>query len=243
MSTDQSIQHPDSVPPHVRKRWAVFIKVFRETGSVAAACAAASPHLDSKPDAHDPTRAPRPGYRTFLDWMRRYPELAAEFEEAKFHALGLVEKAIAERSMTPERVPVFSRGVLVGERIVWRDANALLLRRAARLDPDAWATRTQSDVRVEHANTPGSGFTVALTAEDVLLLPPEKRSLFVEMLSLIRDRKEGIHAPAQLIDSEPVKPRPPLLSGGADEGSDSSGGGMGGARGQGASGDRNTGGS
>lgn len=221
---DQSITTnpaPDSVPPHIRARWNVFVKVFRETGSVAAACAAASPHLDSKPDAHDPTRAPRPGYRTFLEWTKRFPELASEFEEAKVHALGLIEKAIAERSMTPERVPVFSRGVLVGERVVWRDANALLLRRAARLAPEDWATRTQSDVRVEHANAPGNGFTVELTASDVLLLPPAQRSLFVEMLSLIRDRKEEINGPREVIDAQPVKPRPALGAGGANDGRDS----------------------
>jgi hypothetical protein len=232
-----------TVPSHVRKRWDLFIKVFRETGSVAAGCAAASPHLDSKPDAHDPTRAPRPGYRTFLEWSKRYPELAAEFEEAKVHALGLVEKAIAERSMTPERVPVFSRGVLVGERIVWRDANALLLRRAARLSPEDWATRTQSDVRVEHANAPGGQFAVTLEASDVMLLPPAQRALFVELLTQIRDRKEGINATPQLIDSEPAKPRPALIAGGGNEAPDAGGGGVGGAGGKGEGGDRDTGGS
>lgn len=214
---------PDPIPPHIRRRWEVFIKVFRETGSVAAACAAASPHLDSKPDPHDPTRAPRPGYRTFVDWMRRFPSLAAEFEEAKFHALGLVEAAIAQRSMTPERVPVFSRGVLVGERIVWRDANALLLRRAARLDPDAWATRTQSDVRVEHSNGPESGFAVALTPEDVLLLPPDRRMAFVEMLTEIRNRKEKQR---ELIENGPVTvSRPALRAGEGDGGANQAGGG------------------
>jgi len=211
MSTDQTIStvpEPDPIPPHIRRRWDVFIKVFRETGSVAAACAAASPHLDKPKDAGH-----GPGYRTFLDWMRRFPSLAAELEQAKFHALGLVERAIAERSMTPERVPVFSRGVLVGERIVWRDANALLLRRAARLDPDAWAARTQSDVRVEHSNGPESGFAVALTPEDVLLLPPDRRMAFVEMLTEIRNRKEKQR---ELIEAGPVS-RPALVAGGGNE--------------------------
>ncbi|MCC7389393.1 MAG: hypothetical protein IT431_11555 [Phycisphaerales bacterium] len=210
MSTDQTIipnPEPDPIPPHVRRRWDVFIKVFRDTGSVAAACAAASPHLDKPKDAGH-----GPGYRTFLDWMRKFPSLAEEFEQAKFHALGLVEKAIAERSMTPERVPVFSRGVLVGERIVWRDANALLLRRAARLDPNAWAPKQQSDVRIEHTNAP-EPFSVALTPEDVLLLPPERRMLFIEMLSEIRNHKEKQR---ELIDSEPTT-RPALLSGGGNE--------------------------
>lgn len=208
------MSNESSVPIHVRKRWDIFIKVLRETGSIAAACAMASPHLTGKPDKTDPSRLSRPGYSTFLTWAKRYPELAAEFEEAKFHALGMIEKAIAERSMTPERVPVFSRGVLVGERIVWRDANHLLLRRAARLDPSAWAQRTQADVRVEHAINPhNDGFTVALSAHDVMLLPPEERAHFVRLLGLIRDRKESKH---ELIDAEPS--RPALDSGKADEG-------------------------
>lgn len=232
---DQTIQ-PDSVPPHIRARWNVFVKVFRDTGSVAAACAAASPHLTPKGDAHDPTRAPRPGYRTFLEWTKRYPELAAEFEEAKVHALGLVEKAIAERSMTPERVPVFSRGVLVGERVVWRDANALLLRRAARLAPEDWAQRTQSDVRVEHSNTPSSGFTVELSASDVLLLPPGQREVFVELLTQIRNRKEGLN----VIDSQPARPALGSVEGNAKD--DGPGRGVQGAGGEGRGKDRDAGG-
>lgn len=220
MSTDPIIPapEPDPIPPHIRRRWDVFIKVFRDTGSVAAACAAASPHL---PQPKDPGHGP--GYRTFIDWMRRFPSLAAEFEEAKFHALGLVEKAIAERSMTPERVPVFSRGVLVGERIVWRDANALLLRRAARLDPNAWAPKQQSDVRIEHTNAPGE-FAVALTPEDVLLLPPEQRMQFVEMLTEIRNRKEKQR---ELIDTQPVTVSRPALSAGAANGGEGQAGGGG----------------
>ncbi len=234
MSTDAIQPQPDSVPPHIRKRWDVFRKVFRETGSIAAACAAASPHLDQPKDATH-----GPGYRTILGWIKRYPEIAAEHEEDRFHALGNVEKALAERSMTPERVPVFSRGQLMGWREVWRDANALLLRRAARLDPNAWAQRTQADVRVEHSVTPSDGFTVALTAADVLLLPPEKRALFVELLSQIRDRKEERNA-REVIDAQPV--RPALRAGGADEPPDSDGGGRHAARREDQGGDRDGGG-
>lgn len=224
-----------TVPPHVRKRWGVFRRVFRETGSVAAACAAASPHLGQPADSGH-----GPAYRTFNGWINRYPEIAAEYEEDRYHALGRVEQALAERSMTPERVPVFSNGKLMGWREVWRDANALLLRRAARLDPAAWAQRTQADVRVEHSLDPSEGFTVALRAEDVLLLPPEKRSLFVELLSQIRDRKEAIHA-RELIDAEPAT-RPALLSGGPDEDTNPHGGGGSGARGEGEDGNRDAGG-
>lgn len=215
MSTDPIQPRPSSVPAHIRKRWDVFREVFRATGSIAAACAAASPHLDQPAD---PTHGP--GYRTILGWIKRYPEIAAEHEEDRFHALGNVEKALAERSMTPERVPVFSRGQLMGWREVWRDANALLLRRAARLDPASWAQRTQSDVRVEHSVSPGdNGFTVALTAADVLLLPPEKRAVFVELLSQIRDRKEAFHA-REVIDAQPAT-RPALGAAPGNDGSDS----------------------
>lgn len=238
MSNDQSITPTppqDTVPADVRRRWNAFREVFRASGSFAAACNAAFPHLDPsipRADFHGP------GASTVHRWLRRYPELAQEYQADKLAALGAVEAELARRSMLCERVPVFSRGQLMGYREVWRDANALLLRRAARLDPESWATRTQADVRVEHSAPTNDPFSVALLAEDVLLLPPERRMLFIELLTEIRNRKEQTR---ELIDSEPTT-RPALLSGSQDEASrQTSGGGNGAAR-QDQRGDRNTGG-
>lgn len=228
----------ESVPADIRRRWNAFREVFRASGSFAAACNAAFPHLDPsipRADYHGP------GASTVHRWLRRYPELAAEYAEDRMAALGNVEAELARRSMLCERVPVFSRGQLVGWRESWRDANSLLLRRAARLDPDAWAARTQADVRVEHANQPTSGFAVTLQPEDVLLLPPSQRALLVELLTQIRDRKEGTNATRELIDAEPA--RPALGTAPGNDGDDAQRRGVPGAGGEGQGRDRDAGGS
>ena len=62
----------------------VFLSVLGETGSRAAAAAAASPHTDGG-------NGQRPGYETFRDLWKRDPEFALAVEQAEAKALGRVE--------------------------------------------------------------------------------------------------------------------------------------------------------
>lgn len=164
--------------PIDRRRQQVFLQVLRETGSVSGAAAAATPHSDGAKDG-------RPGYRSFLDLMKRDPEFAREVEEAKNHALGLVEKTIADRAFNPEQVPIFSRGELVGYKEERRDANQLLLRLAERLDPESWSPKKQIKGEVEHKHLHGH---LVLQLEQLDVLSLDERGQLLSLLDLIEER-------------------------------------------------------
>ena len=151
---------------------------------MAAACSACTPHSDNKEG--------RPGHRTIIDAIRRDPEFASQVEEAKQHALGLVEETIARRAMTPEKTPIFQKGELVGYRESYRDANQLLLRLAERLSPEAWASKKHIKGEVEHRHDHRVGILMfRVEAEDVMLLDDEsERELLIELLSKINKLKE-----------------------------------------------------
>ena len=167
------------------RRREVFLETLRRTGSVSAASAAATPHSDGGKEN-------RAGYRTFLDEIKRRPEFAQQVEEAKQHALGLVEETIARRAMTPEKTPIFQKGELVGYRESYRDANQLLLRLAERLSPEAWASKKHIKGEVEHRHEHRVGIVMfRVEAEDVMLLDDEsERELLIELLSKINKLKE-----------------------------------------------------
>lgn len=185
--------------PLTDERRQIFLEVLRQTGSMAAACSACTPHSSNKEG--------RPGHRTIIDAIRRDPEFAQAVEEAKQHALGLVEEAIAQRSMTPERVPIFAKGEIVGWKESWRDANALLLKRATVLDPDRWTERRRIDGEIKHHHAVAA---VVLTPQDILMLPKDQREQFIAALELIAERsqKEARH------DGRPTLPPAEAADGG-----------------------------
>lgn len=163
--------------PVDERRREVFLQVLRDTGSVSAACAAATPHSDGG-------RETRPGYRSFLDLMKRDPDFAAEVEEAKNHALGMVERTIADRAFNPEQLPIFHRGELVGYREDRRDANVLLLRLAERLS-DEWSPKKHVKGEVEHRHAHA---VFMLEIGHLELLTADERERFLSLLSLIEER-------------------------------------------------------
>lgn len=166
------------------RRRAVFLKVLSETGSMVAAAAAASPHLDQ-----NRTHA-RPGYESFRDLIRRDPEFSERVQEAKTSALGRVEEEISRRAFTPDERPIFGKdGALLGVQTDHRNANGMLLRLAERLDP-TWAPRKHHEVqgKVAHEHVHDHRYVFELRSEHVLLLEEEDRSLLLDLLDKIHLR-------------------------------------------------------
>jgi hypothetical protein len=193
-------------------------EVFARTGSKAAAILSiAGGATDS---AGRPSRR-----RTLEDAIRRNPEWAARWEDAKFAALGLVESEIAKAALTVDERPIFdAKGRLLGVQRDSRPRNDMLKFLARKLDPDAWSEKRQLQMSgtVEHRHTAGDQFSIVLRAEDVLLLPPEQREQFVNLLSLIRDRKS--EEETNVIDHTPtriVRPVLPSPRGNEDQSGDS----------------------
>ena len=102
----------------------VFLSVLGETGSRAAAAAAASPHTDGG-------KGLRPGYETFRDLCKRDPEFALAVEQAEAKALGRVEAEIVNRAFTLDERPIFDlRGNRIGTQTSSNASNQMLLRLA-----------------------------------------------------------------------------------------------------------------
>lgn len=163
--------------PIDRRRQDVFLDVLRQTGSISGAAAAATPHGEGD----------RPGYRSFLDLMKRDPEFAREVEEAKNHALGRVEQEISRRAFTPDERPIFAKdGTLLGVHRDHRNANQMLLRLAERLSDD-WSPKKHVTGEVEHKHLHAHA-VFQLELEHLELLHPDERERFVSLLSLIEER-------------------------------------------------------
>lgn len=196
------------------REFSIACEVLARTGSKAAAILSISG--GTKDSEGRPSRR-----RTLEQALQLNPEWAQRWEDAKHAALGAVEAAIADAAFTVDTRPIFDKaGNLLGVQQDSRPRNDMLKFLARKLDPEAWSEKRHLQVNgsVEHRHARAE-FGVVLRPEDVLLLPPDKRELFIELISEIRTRKES---PRELIDSEPAT-RPALDSGEADEGRTPSG--------------------
>ncbi len=137
---------------------------------------------------HADPSARRPGYASFRDLIRKDPEFAQQVADARQHALGLVERTIAERALTPERRPIFVKGEVVDWVEDRRSSDKLLLAVARRLDPGAWSEKSElkvdGRVRHEHAHM------FVLEARHVMLLDDGDRETLVALLGKMSDRLE-----------------------------------------------------
>lgn len=165
------------------ERIATYLRVLEETGSEYEAAAAASPHCIGEEDRG------RPGWTTFRDLEKSDPEFAQRKHAAMIAFLGRGEAAVAKRAFEPTVRESYNRkGELVSREVRWADADKLLLRLLARHDPRWREGRSlQVDGQITHASD--NAFGVTLTATDVLLLSPERRALFVELLTEIRNAR------------------------------------------------------
>lgn len=161
------------------ERKAVFLERLAATGSTVAAAEAATPWATGG----------RGGVQSFYDERARDVEFADAWKRAEAAALAAVESEITRRAFEPERRPVFSKGVLVGQHETYD--NRLLLSLARRLNPEAWSERKQLEVsgQVDHNHRHGH-VVVSLEARDVLLLPEADRPAFMALLEKIATAKE-----------------------------------------------------
>lgn len=166
-----------------RKR--IFLDAVRQTGSLRAAAALASPHSD--PSTY------RPGYETFRDAARRDPAFAQEIREALNDAMGAAEKLLAERMLTPDTRPIFDKnGNLLGVQTDHRNANQLLLAFLARHDPNSWAPKKHLGGEIAHQHDHRHEFgpgRLSIHPSDILALPEEDRAAFMRYVEVIEQAR------------------------------------------------------
>lgn len=181
----------------------VFLETLRQTGSMRAAAAAASPHCAKQRAS---ANGSGPGYESFRDAIRKDPEFAEEAKAAMNEALGSAEQVLAKRMLTPDRRPIFDKqGQLLGFQEDTRNANTLLLRFLERHD-SGWAPRKHVTGEMQHTHTDASlgdaaGYAYIVRSADVLALPPDERAQLIGLL-------EKIEAAREDAGSAPVLPAP-----------------------------------
>jgi hypothetical protein len=194
---DNAVRHFDGVPAMTRHsirkvteaRKNIFIRVLKETGSRAAAAAAASPHTDGG-------QGGRPGFETFRDLRKRDPEFALAVERAETEALGRVEAEIVKRAFTLDERPIFDRaGNKIGVQKDSRPANQMLMRLAEKLSPETWARRSKTEIegRLVHQNIASTSIAV-LEPADVLLLSEGEQDQLLDLIGKIEQRKTNPEA-------------------------------------------------
>jgi hypothetical protein len=148
-----------------------FLEVLADTGSVAAASRAASPH------------SRRGARRSFEDFRARDPDFAKAWDDAVTTSLGKVESEIMRRARTPTKRPIFSRGELVGEEDVFD--NKLLLALARKMSPEWRESRHLSvEGSVDHNHRHAH---LQLSLDDIQLLPPARANLLLDLLGELAD--------------------------------------------------------
>jgi hypothetical protein len=163
-----------------------FLEVLADTGSVAAASRAASPH------------SKRGARRSFEDFRARDPEFAKAWDDAITTSLGKVEAEIMRRAMTPTKRPIFSRGELVGEEDVFD--NKLLLALARKMSPEWRESRHLSvEGSVDHNHRHAH---LQLSLEDIQRLPPARANLLLDLLSELADLRPATTSEPMLIAAE-----------------------------------------
>lgn len=178
---------PDTPPrrrtsmPVTEERKRTFLRVLAETGSWAAACAAATPGRGRTKLGMPPARS------TFGELAKKDPVFAAAVAEAEGAALAKVETEVMRRAMTPTARPIFSKGTLVGYTQEYD--NRLLVTLARRLNPDGWSERQKIEHSGEVRLAPGS---VVLNVDDINLLGEAQREGLIALLEELADAKERL---------------------------------------------------
>jgi hypothetical protein len=190
----------------------VACEVYANTGSKHAAILSISG--GAKDSEGRPSRR-----RTLEQALATNPEWAARWEEARTLALGRVEEAIAAAAFRIDTRPIFGKsGQLLGVQQDSRPSNDMLKFLARKLSPE-WRDKRELQIEgsVEHKVAPSDGFGLYLTPSDVLYLEGEDRAKFIELLTLIRNRRTPENP--NVIDQPATRPVRHLASG--SEGEDS----------------------
>ena len=184
--------------PMTESRKNLFLAALLESGGVfSTACRVASPHSKAK-------GATPPCYTSWRALMARDPEFASQVAETMEMVKEAVYSEIYRRAMEGVETPVFQKG----ERAVDHDGtpaslthydNKLLLRLAARLDPENWSETKNVNHSVVH-----SGAAVMLKPSDLQALSADQTAHLQDILITIqssRGEQRAIeHNPGQMID-------------------------------------------
>lgn len=186
-----------------RKR-AYLVALRASGGNRTAAAAAIAPYSKA-------TGASKPGYSSVRSAAERDPEFAAQIQEVMEDVLGDVYEIIFERATKGTTEAVIQKGsqaVLATGEPAWitRYDNRLLLRLAARLDPE-WSEKRQ----VEHSGTITHGIagSLQITSADLAALSESERRALTGILHTIRDARRGDDAvpaleyqPGEVLDAD-----------------------------------------
>ncbi len=172
----------------------LFLKALAETGVVGHAARVASPH------------AKRPN-TTFYDWRREDPEFADQWDEALEEAISSAEVELRRRAVDGWEEPIFSKGELVGTKIVKSDrALELLIKRwrpeyieRRNIELNGGVT-VDGQVNHEHQHTHRVAPSIGL--DDLEALTPDQRMLFAKM---IRAQLPSPEEAASLSDDAVIK--------------------------------------
>lgn len=125
---------PEKLPPNLQvlrerkeERQAVFIKTYRDTGSMIKAAEAAKVNKFNH-------------YR----WMRD-PKYAEQYAMARKTLGAKLEAAVYDRAVNGTEEPVYFNGERVGERVVFDPRREQMVLKA--LLPDEYATRVEIDIK------------------------------------------------------------------------------------------------
>ncbi len=185
--------------PVTDARKAAFLEALRNSGGVfASACRATGVHLSGG------SRNP-PGYSTWRALMARDPEFAAAVEQVLQECREDVEAEIYRRAQVGTLEPIVQKGKQAtladgSPAFIRRYSDRLLLKRAAALMPDKYGDHKT----VEHRGFVSVGAAgLVLTSEDFIALDETQRGQLREILTVIREHREGVkaipHQPAEIV--------------------------------------------
>ncbi len=157
-----------------------YLEVLAATGSSVAAAAQASPEAYGA----------RPGYTSFYNEKKKDPEFAVRCEEAMDSFLGVLEANVVKWATTPTRRPVVANGEIVGFEEKPPDPR-LVLATLRRYNP-RWNEKQTLEHTGNVDHTHRGGLVMAsISADDVMLLPQEKRATFAALLTDLLEAKQA----------------------------------------------------
>ena len=189
-----------------KNRREIFLAALESSGgNFSHACNTASPHSRAV------CRTPK-CYSSWRALMARDPAFAAEVAEVLTRVKDRVFGEIYRRAMEGTLEPVFQKGMRASNGVdedgnpipasITRHDNRLLLRLAARLDPENWSETKNIRHDVVH-----SGAAVMLKPPDLASLSADQTAHLKDILTTIQSsrgdgQKALTHQPAEILDAD-----------------------------------------
>jgi hypothetical protein len=172
------------------ERKEAFLAAYELSGNFAAAAAIASPNSMAAPRS-------KPGTASFKALVARDAHFAVAVEEAKERVVARVYDEIYRRAMEGTETSVFQKGLRAKDHdgspaSIRHYDNKLLLRLAAKLDPDWSETKN-----IQHSIANSAAVTLLPT--DLMALSAAQQAQLQDILTTIQASRSG---DAQVIDAD-----------------------------------------